>query len=329
MTGEAQSGMDRREFLSRCVKAAAAVGATGAAAWLLRDAHGPAAVERRETVSLADFSVPALTGRMAIVTGADRAKTVAAGIQALGGIGEFIKPGDRVVLKVNAAFASPPSLSATANPQLVAEVARLCIAAGAEKVTVTDNPINDSASCFTLSGIAAAAGGAGAKVALPRDEDFSPATVPGGRLIADWPILYKPLAGATRLIGIAPVKHHERSGASMTMKNWYGLLGGRRNIFHQDIHGIIKELAMLVSPTLVILDGTTTMMRNGPTGGSLDDLAATNTMIVSTDQVAADAFGATLLGKTADDLPYINLAAVAGRGTVDHESLKPVRLHVD
>ena len=69
-----------------------------------------------------------------------------------------------------------------------------------------------------------------------------------------------------KLIGIAPVKDHHRSGASMSMKNWYGLMGGRRNTFHQDIReNIIKELAMLVSPTLVILDGTITMMSNGPT----------------------------------------------------------------
>ena len=111
----------------------------------------------------------------------------------------------------------------------------------------------------------------------------------------------------------------------MTMKNWYGLLGGRRNVFHQDIHTIIFELAQMVRPTLVILDGTNAMMSNGPTGGSLEDLKATHTMIVSTDQVAADAFGATLLGKTAADLPYITKAAAAGLGTADFESLKPRR----
>lgn len=115
----------------------------------------------------------------------------------------------------------------------------------------------------------------------------------------------------------------------MTLKNWYGLLGGRRNIFHQDIHTIIAELARMVRPTLVILDGTTTMIRNGPTGGSLDDLAATNTMIVSTDAVAADAFGATLLGKTADDLAYIRLAERAGAGTADWQSLRPVRVSAE
>ena len=101
------------------------------------------------------------------------------------------------------------------------------------------------------------------------------------------------------------------------------MLGGRRNVFHQDIHTIIFELARLVRPTLVILDGTTTMMTNGPTGGSLDDLKATNTMIASTDAVAADAFGATLLGKTAASLSFIGKAAAAGLGTADFESLNP------
>ena len=109
----------------------------------------------------------------------------------------------------------------------------------------------------------------------------------------------------------------------MTLKNWYGLLGGRRNIFHQDIHNIIKELSMLLKATFVVLDGTKTMMRNGPTGGSLSDLKETGTMIVSTDPVAADAYGATLLERRLDELPFIRKAAAEGAGTADYASLNP------
>jgi uncharacterized protein (DUF362 family) len=315
----------RRDFIVRTAKAGMAIAAIGTAGVLLHDRKGPLANASTETVSVPDFSIAGLGRRLSIVTGPDRVKTVNRAIQALGGIGQFIKPGDRVVLKVNAAFASPASLGATSHPDLVGEVVRLCLGAGAAAVSVTDNPINDPASCFTLSGIAKAAESAGARVILPDAAAFRPTTVAGGRLIQDWPLLFEPLRGATRLIGIAPVKDHHRSGASMTMKNWYGLLGGRRNIFHQDIHTIIFELAQLVRPTLVILDGTTTMMSNGPTGGSLDDLSDTRTMIVATDPVAADAFGATLLGKTAADLPFITRAAGAGLGTADFESLKPRR----
>ena len=321
--------ISRRDFLSRVAKAGATIAATGVVGYWLHDRTGPKAQTVTDLVSLPDFSLPRVGPKMSIITGAERVRTINRAFAALGGIAQFIKKGDRVLLKVNAAFASPPALGATAHPQLVAEVIRLCYQAGAASVAVSDNPINDPQSCFRLTGIAEAVQTAGARLVLPQENYFKPTTVRDGTLIKNWPLLYEPFRGVNKLIGIAPVKDHHRSGASMSIKNWYGLMGGRRNIFHQDIHNIIKELAMLVSPTLVILDGTTTMMSNGPTGGSFDDLKQTNTMIVSTDQVAADAFGATLLGKNAADLPFIAKAAAAGRGTADYESLKPARDHVD
>lgn len=317
--------VSRRDFVVRSAKAGLAVAAVAGAGVALHDPRGPSGRERAQTVALPDFSVPGMGRKLSIMTGTDRVKTVQRALQALGGIEQFIKPGDRVVLKVNAAFASPPALAATTHPDLVAAVTRLCLAAGAASVVVTDNPINDPGSCFALTGIAKAAEAAGARLVLPQPSAFKPTTVTGGRLIKDWPLLFEPLRGATRLIGLAPVKDHHRSGASLSMKNWYGLLGGRRNIFHQDIHSIMLELAMLVRPTLVILDGTFTMVTNGPTGGSFEDLKPTNTMIAGTDQVAADTFGATLLGKTPETLPFLAKAAAAGLGTVDYESLKPVR----
>lgn len=321
--------MDRRQFLTRAAKAGIAVGIAGGLGYYLNDWVGPSAADSTDKlVTLPSYALADAGPAMSIVTGGDRVKTVNRALKALGGIERFIKPGDRVLLKVNAAFATPPSLGATTAPELVAEVARLCLAAGAESVSVTDNPINDPESCFSISGIAKAATSAGAKLILPRARLFRKTTLAEGNLIVNWPLLYGPLEKVDKVIGITPIKDHDRSGASMAMKNWYGLLGGRRNIFHQDINNIIKELAMMVGPTLVILDGTVTMMANGPTGGSLSDLKQTNTMIVSTDQVAADAFGATLLGKTAADLPFISKAAQAGVGTADFESLNPARSDV-
>lgn len=321
--------LHRRDFLWRFAKASGVCAFIAGAALWRYDSRGPEARSAVKNVTLPDFSVSSLGRRMSLVTGSDRRKTVRRALEALGGIGSFIAKGDRVVLKVNAAFASPASLSATTHPDLVAEVTELCLRAGAASVIVTDNPINDPPSCFALTGIGKAAENAGARVILPTSSAFQPATLTGGRLIRNWPLLYDPLRTATKLIGLSPVKDHHRSGASLAMKNWYGLLGGRRNIFHQDIHSIILELAMMVRPTLVILDGTATMATNGPTGGSLEDLRATNTMIVSTDQVAADAFGATLLGKQAAELRFVTQAAAAGLGTADYESLKPARAHVD
>jgi uncharacterized protein (DUF362 family) len=319
--------VNRREFIGRAAKAGAVLLAGGGIAALAHDPSGPGPAAPEPAASgLPDFSLPDAGRRLCIARGADRVRSLTLALRALGGIEAFVKRGDRVLIKVNAAFASPPLLSATTHPDLVSELTRLCLKAGAAAVRVTDNPINDPASAFALSGIGQAARSAGAELLLPEERFFRPLTLKDARLIRSWPVLLGPFAGVTKLIGVAPVKDHHRSGASMAMKNWYGLLGGRRNIFHQDIQTIIAELAWMVKPTLVVLDGTTTMIANGPTGGSLADLKETRTLIAGTDQVAVDACGATLLGKTAADLPFIAKAAELGAGTADYRSLSPIEV---
>jgi uncharacterized protein (DUF362 family) len=158
-------------------------------------------------------------------------------------------------------------------------------------------------------------------VILPGQDQFEYHTIQGAQLIRHWPVLTGPLHRANKVIGLAPVKDHHRSGASMTLKNWYGLLGGRRNIFHQQVHTIITELGLLLKPTLVILDGTVSMLHNGPTGGSMDDLKPTQTLIVGTDAVAVDTMGAGLLNRTLEDLPFLRMAERAGVGTTSYRDL--------
>jgi uncharacterized protein (DUF362 family) len=317
---------NRRQFLRRLAAAGLLAAGVSAGGWWFsrRPAYNVAPDEKR--VSLPDFAVRDTSACMSIVHGADRRRSLQRGLAALGGLQRFVGRGERVLLKVNAAFAVPPNLGATTHPDLVAAAVEACLQAGAAHVAVTDNPINDPAACFALTGIGAAARGAGARVILPRKAYFRPLTVKKARLIRRWPVLYHPLENIDRVIGLAPVKDHHRSGGSMSLKNWYGLLGGRRSIFHQDINTIIRDLGLMMRPTLVFLDGTVTMMTNGPTGGSLSDLKHTGTLIVSTDQVAADAFGTTLLGKVPAELPYIGMCRQAGLGTDDYRSLNPVVL---
>jgi uncharacterized protein (DUF362 family) len=318
---------DRRDFMRRIMGAALAVAGSGALGLVFWDRKGPQMDSPDvEASTLPDFSISRQAGKVSLVRGRNRVRGVTLALEALGGMQAFVRPGDKILLKVNAAFAAPPELGATTHPRLVAAVAALCLQAGAGGVMVTDNPINDPATCFELSGIGPAAREAGAGVFLPSPDRFAAYTLPGGRLIRNWPVLTGPLQWADRVIGLAPVKNHHRSGASLTLKNWYGLLGGRRNIFHQQIHGIIAELAAMIKPTLVILDGTQSMLTNGPTGGSLDDLKATHTLIAGTDPVAVDTLGAGLLGMSAAQLPWLALAEKAGVGTVDYQTLKYVEI---
>jgi len=318
----------RRDFLKRVGYASALALAAGGLGLALYDAKGPAPSEGQKALTgLGDFTSKALApgpGKMAIIRGTDRAVMCEQGIKALGGMEAFIQKGDRVLLKVNAAFATPASLGATTHPETLAAVAGLCFKAGASQVLVTDNPINNPDSCFAISGLAKAARATGSRIIAPRASLFAPVSLSGGKLLQNWPVMAGALTGVTKVMIVSPVKDHQRAGASMTLKNFYGFLGGRRNVFHQDINGIITELALLIKPTLCVLDGTVTMMTNGPTGGSLSDLKETGTMVISTDPVAADAVGVELLGRTLADVPYIQMAGKAGAGQADYRQLKPV-----
>jgi uncharacterized protein (DUF362 family) len=332
MNDQNNNKISRRVLLSKAAKTGASIAVAGGLSYILYDRTGPDSTTGDDKlVTLNDYSAtPKHGSTLSIVTGPDRSATVSKAIDLLGGIERFVKPDDTVLIKPNVAFATPAMLGATVNPDLITAVVKLCYNRGhAKQVIITDNPINDPASCFLLSGIGKAASLAGAKVIMPKPHLFKPTTLKGGKLITNWPVLYGPFKNVDKVIGISPVKDHSRSGASMSMKNWYGLLGGRRNIFHQDINTIISEVAQMIRPTFVILDATEVMMTNGPTGGSLADLKRKNTMIVSTDMVAADAFGATMLDLKANDLPFIAKAQAAGIGTADYKSLKPLFAEVN
>lgn len=321
--------LTRRELLARGGRAALLLAGTGGVAAGLYRATAPSPREPGRVITgLPDYSRPGTAGRVAVVSGGDRAAAARMGFKAIGGMEALVGKGERVLIKVNAAFASPPAIGATTHPDLLRSVIALCRRAGAGEVLVTDNPIQDPAACFELTGLAGACAEGGARLRLPAAGDFLPFSLPGGRLLVEWPLLYAPLAGVDRIIGLAPVKDHHRSLASLSMKNWYGLLGGRRNVFHQDIFGIIAELGRMVRPTAVVLDGTVSMVRNGPTGGSLADLKPTGTVIVSTDQLAADVLGLELLGRDPSRVPYIAKAAAAGVGNPDPRALGPKRVRL-
>ena len=82
------------------------------------------------------------------------------------------------------------------------------------------------------------------------------------------------------------------------------------------------ELAKMVKPTLTIMDATLVLMANGPSGGSLDDVKRFDTVAISTDEVALDAFATQFFGRSPSELAFIGLAEKEGLGRVDWRSLK-------
>lgn len=319
---------DRRRFLKRLAGAGLAAAGFGVWAYTSHDPEKPVWHPPESIYTLNDFTVEPGSAfpEMVTVRGSDPAANVRAAVDRLGGISRFIRPGDRVVLKPNMGWASPPEQAATTHPAVVAEAVSLCRKAGAGEILVTDVSINEVSRCFERSGIGEAADRAGATLAYPAEGDFLKCNLKG-EILKVWPV-YREFVRADKLINIPVVKHHSLSKATLAMKNWYGTLGGRRNRLHQSINLSIADLARAFKPTLTIMDASRILMRGGPTGGNPSDVKQTEMIIAGTDEVAIDAFSATLLGYRPGELEFVREAARRGLGKMELDQVRSVTIQV-
>lgn len=324
--------MTRREAMLNLLRlGGVAAGAAGAGFWLseqsfrplparaeqARRDHRVAAEAQWPQMAIAQFSVEK---NPAAVAG-EPAALVRAVLEDLGGIGRFVHSRDVVVIKPNIAWDRTPEQAANTNPEAVAEVVRQCWKAGAKRVLVTDVSCNEPRRCFQRSGIQAAALAAGAEVILPNPDMYREVEM-GGVALKTWPV-FTPFLEADKIINLPIAKHHGLTGATLGMKNWYGILGGERNRLHQQIHQSLADLASFMLPTLTILDCYRILLRNGPTGGNLEDVAIKKTVVAGTDPVAIDTYVAKAYWNIEPaQMPYLTMAAARGLGTVDFASLK-------
>ena len=300
-----------------------AAGAAGAGVWLSEHSSRPIpaqAEQARRDHRIASDSQTSQLPHLVVVQGGEPRALVQRALEDLGGIGRFVSRQDVVVLKPNIAWDRTPEQAANTNPELVAEVVRQCWQAGAKRVIVTDVSCNEPRRCFARSGIQAAARAEGAEVILPDPELYREVDL-GGVVLKSWPV-FTPFLEADKIFNLPIAKHHGLVGVTLGMKNWYGILGGQRNRLHQQIHQSLADLASFMLPTVTLLDCYRILLRNGPTGGNLEDVALKKTLVAGTDPVAIDAYVAKAYWNLdPEHLPYLEMAAARGLGTVDFEKL--------
>jgi uncharacterized protein (DUF362 family) len=297
-----------------------AAGTAGVAVWLSEHSFRPvparAEQARRDHRTSDNPQWPHLT----VVQGGEPRALVQRALQDLGGMKRFVGHQDVVVIKPNIAWDRTPEQAANTNPDVVAEVVRQCWQAGAKRVIVTDVSCNEPRRCFQRSGIQAAARAEGAEVILPDPELYREVDM-GGVVLKTWPV-FIPFLEADKVINLPIAKHHGLVGVTLGMKNWYGILGGERNRLHQQIHQSLVDLANFMLPTVTLMDCYRILLRNGPTGGNLEDVATKKTMVAGTDPVAIDAYVAKAWWNLdPEHLPYLTMAAARGLGTVDYDKL--------
>jgi len=164
---------------------------------------------------------------LAAVQGASAAATRRA-VEIIGGMGRFVRPGQRVVVKPNIGFDRVPEQAANTSPEVVAEVVRLALEAGAREVSVFDRTSNESKQCYRASGTEAAVlsvGNPRAKVFIPDPSRYVRVAIRGEAALADW-TFYEDAVRADVFINCPVAKHHVTTGLSMGMKNLMGVNRG-------------------------------------------------------------------------------------------------------
>lgn len=254
----------------------------------------------------------------------ERAAATRAAVDLLGGMSRFVKNGQNVVIKPNMSFGGGPNAGSDTHPEMVRELVTLCKEAGAGRVRVLDHTLRREERC--IEGIRQACDIHGDNVvqAVSRSRFFKPVAIPDGRAMRETDVMREVLE-ADVLIAAPTAKSHSSSGVSLSMKGMMGLIYNR-GIMHSryDLHTAIVDLASLLRPHLVVVDGSRVLSTNGPAGPGR--VLKTDTIIASTDMVAADAqtvamfewYGQKLQPR---NVKHIRLAHERKLGRMDLENL--------
>jgi uncharacterized protein (DUF362 family) len=199
--------------------------------------------------------------------------------------------------------------------------------AGASRVRVMDRTaVGSEEEAHQNSGIAEAVIAAGGEMEVMSLMKFQDTSIPQGRDITSWPV-YSDVLHADVLIDVPIAKTHNLAVLTLGMKNLLGVVLDPQQL-HPNLGQRIADLTSLVRPHLTVVDAVRILARNGPNGGSLDDVEIKNTVIASPDIVAADSYAATLFDMTGADVPAIVAGADMGLGTMNLDSIDIKEINV-
>jgi uncharacterized protein (DUF362 family) len=257
---------------------------------------------------------------LVVVENGEPADLVKRALQELGGMGRFVSRGDVVVIKPNIGFNRAPEQAANTNPDVVRELAVEVLNAGAKTVRIFDHTLYEPRHCYARSGIAPAVQGLGVQLEFTDERKFVNVNTKG-QWLKEWP-LYRDVLEADKVINVPIAKQHSTARLSMGFKNLMGVIGGKRESFHQNIHIALADLGGYLRPTLTVLDAYRILLRNGPQGGSLSDVRTARTLAAGVDMVAVDAFGCSLFDIPPSQMGYLREAMARQLGTLDLSGLR-------
>ncbi|RME19221.1 MAG: DUF362 domain-containing protein [Deltaproteobacteria bacterium] len=251
-------------------------------------------------------------------------------LEPLGGMKAFVRPGQKVLIKPNMGFPTPPEQRATTSPALVAAVVKQVLECKPSLVLVADNPVRRPEACIRTNGIREALQGLDVKLLLPTESSFfKKVDVPKGKSLRRVEIFREALEADVH-IALPVAKSHNAAGYSGALKGMMGMILDRES-FHgrYDLNQAIADLNTVIRPTLTILDGLEVMTTDGPAGPG--KLVRTDTLLAGIDPVAVDARGvelAPLYGRNikARQIKHLRFAQQMGVGRLSVPQDRVVQL---
>lgn len=296
--------MDRRDFLKSAAVGAAGVLLTGKA------------VAAEKAVTAGRSEKKSGEPDLVAVRGGEPAALLDAALAEFGGIGRFVKSGDRVAIKPNIGWDQPPEMGANTNPELVGRLVELCMQAGAKEVYVFDRSCDNWVKSYATSGIRAAAEAAGARVVsgTQRDE-FVEVDVKGARRMVH-PKVQKLVLECDVFFNVPVLKHHGGAKLTCAMKNLMGIVWDRQFMHKNDLQQCIADAALIRRPDLNIVDAYRIMCSGGPRGNASSVIRKTRSLLASQDIVAVDTAAAKLIGFPTNSIRHLKNAEDLGLGTM-------------
>jgi uncharacterized protein (DUF362 family) len=306
--------MKRREFFIRTAGAGLGMGAIASLGGLTPFMGSPALAAAADMAAVRGGMPDAMF---------DRA------IAAMGGMGRFVKKGQKVVIKPNIGWDVPPDRAANTNPLLVKRIVEHCFKAGAREVLVFDNTCDAWTKCYRTSGIEKYVREVGGKMVPGNTEGYyQEVEIKNGKKLKTAKV-HELWLEADVLIDVPVLKDHSSSKLTIAMKNLMGVVWDRRFWHRNDLNQCIADFSTFHrKPDLVVVDAYNVMMKHGPRGVSDNDVVNMKAQIVTTDMVAADAAAAKMYGVDPASVRYIKLADEMGAGTMDLSLLNISRIKI-
>lgn len=236
----------------------------------------------------------------------------------LGGMGAFVTPGQRVLLKVNLLSRATPDRAVTTHPTLVRALIRSVRAAGGTPV-VGDSPGGPNTRAMVRnvwedSGIGAVCSDEAVELVL-FDEDCTRVSCTDGELFTSFTV-GRAVASADVVISVPKFKTHGFMMFTGAVKNLFGCIPGLEKAqFHlrvpgrDDFGSMLVDLMLACRPTLSVMDAVVGMEGEGPAGGKPRKVGA---LIASPSAPALDFIAASMAGL--DPLEVYSTRAAARRG---------------